>query len=61
LVCAPIHPGSLDLRETEGILTRAQDRVDPILTPKQRDQLHRMREERRRRLREWFNVPEPQR
>ena len=40
--------------------TRAQDRVDPILTPKQREQLHRMREERRRRLREWFNVPEPQ-
>ena len=51
---------SLDLRETDGILTRAQDRIDPILNADQRARLRRMREERKRRLQEWFNLPEPQ-
>jgi hypothetical protein len=38
-----------------------RDRIDPILNADQRARLRRMREERQRRLQEWFNVPEPQR
>ena len=49
---------SLDLRETDGILSRAKDRIDPILTPDQRPQLQQIVEERQRRVRQWLNVPE---
>jgi hypothetical protein len=46
--------------EAAGILTRAQERIDPILNADQRGRLQRMRDEPRRRLQEWFNIPEPQ-
>jgi len=52
--------GSLDSREADGILSRAQERMNPQLTPDQRAQLQRMREEHKRRLEEWLNLPEPQ-
>ena len=50
---------ALDLREIEGILDRAQDRMNPVLTPDQRERLRQMLEERKQRLGQWFNVPEP--
>src|SRR5438552_12971496 len=50
---------ALDLREIEGILDRAQDRMNPVLTPDQRERLRQMLEERKQRLEQWFNVPEP--
>jgi Spy/CpxP family protein refolding chaperone len=50
---------ALDLREIEGILDRAQDRINPVLTPDQRERLRQMLEERKQRLEQWFNVPEP--
>ena len=50
---------ALDLREIEGILDRAQDRMNPVLTPGQRERLRQMLEERKQRLEQWFNVPEP--
>ena len=49
---------ALDLREIEGILDRAQDRMNPVLTPDQRERLRRMLEERKQRVGQWFNVPE---
>jgi len=50
---------ALDLREIEGILDRAQDRMNAVLTPDQRERLRQMLEERKQRLGQWFNVPEP--
>jgi len=50
---------ALDLREIEGILDRAQDRMNAVLTPDQRERLRQMLEERKQRLEQWFNVPEP--
>src|SRR5438270_4589123 len=47
---------ALDLRETEGILGRGQDRIDPLLKPEQREELHKTYEHRRQRLREWLGV-----
>jgi len=47
---------SLDLRETDGILARGQDRIDPLLKPEQREQLHKTFEQRRQRVREWLGV-----
>jgi len=47
---------ALDLRETEGILGRGQDRIDPLLKPEQREELHKTFEHRRQRLREWLGV-----
>ena len=49
----------LDLREIEGILDRAQDRMNPILQPDQQQRLRQMAEERKRYLEQWFNMPEP--
>ena len=43
----------LDLRETDGIFSRAKDRIDPILTPDQRPQLQQIIEERQRQARQW--------
>ena len=51
---------ALDLRETEGILSRGEDRIDAILTPEQREQLHKTFKLRRQRLRDWLGVDEPQ-
>jgi len=50
---------ALDLREIQGILDRAQDRINPVLTPDQRERLRQMLEERKQRVEQWFNVPEP--
>lgn len=46
-----------DLRQTDEILARAQARIDPELTPEQRARLQKMRDARKRRLQEWFNIP----
>src|SRR5437879_11188491 len=50
---------ALDLRETEGILSRGEDRINAILTPEQRPQLHQTFELRRQRVRDWLGVNEP--
>ena len=47
---------AVDLRETEGILTRGEDRLSAILTPDQRPRLHQTFEQRRQRLRDWMGV-----
>jgi len=46
----------VDLRETEGILSRGEDRIAGILTPDQRPRLHQTFEQRRQRLRDWMGV-----
>jgi len=50
---------ALNLREIDGILDRAQDRMNPILRPDQQQRLRQMVEERKQHLEQWFNVPEP--
>jgi Spy/CpxP family protein refolding chaperone len=45
---------AVDLRETEGILSRGEDRIAAILTPDQRPQLHQTFEQRRQRIRDWL-------
>jgi hypothetical protein len=50
---------SLNLRETEGILSRGQDRMNPILESDQRERLEQMIEERKRRARLWMGGGEP--
>ncbi len=47
---------ALDLRETEGILSRGEDRIKAILTPEQRPRLHQTFEQRRQRVRDWLGV-----
>jgi Spy/CpxP family protein refolding chaperone len=47
---------AVDLRETEGILSRGEDRLSAILTPEQRPQLHQTFEQRRQRIRDWMGV-----
>ena len=49
---------AMDLRETEGILSRGQDRIDPILIPEQRPKLHQTFERRRQHVREWLGLDE---
>lgn len=48
---------ALNLRETNGILDRAQDRMSPILQPDQRAKLQKLIEERERRIEQWFTLP----
>jgi len=50
---------ALNLREINGILDCAQDRMNPILQLDQQQQLRQMVEERKQDLDQWFNVPEP--
>ena len=50
---------ALDLRETEGILDRAQERANAVLTPDQQQRLRQMLEDWKQRLKRPFNVPEP--
>jgi Spy/CpxP family protein refolding chaperone len=50
---------AMDLRETEGILSRGEDRINAILTPDQRPKLHQTFELRRKRVRDWLGVEEP--
>jgi Spy/CpxP family protein refolding chaperone len=47
---------AVNLRETEGILSRGEDRISAILTPDQRPQLHQTFEQRRQRIRDWIGV-----
>ena len=47
---------AMDLRETEGILSRGEDRINAILTPEQRPRLHQTFEQRRQRVRDWLGV-----
>jgi Spy/CpxP family protein refolding chaperone len=47
---------SMDLRETEGILSRGEDRINAILTPDQRPKLHQTFELRRQQVRDWLGV-----
>lgn len=47
-----------DLRETEGILSRGEDRIAGILTPDQVPRLHQTFEQRRQRLRDWMGANE---
>ena len=47
---------AMDLRETEGILSRGEDRIDAILKTEQRPQLHKTFEQRRQRVRDWLGV-----
>ena len=47
---------AMDLRETEGILSRGEDRINAILTTEQRPKLHQTFELRRRRVRDWLGV-----
>jgi hypothetical protein len=49
---------SLDLREREGILSRGQDRMHPILDSDQQKRLQEIVEEQRRRLRLWLGAGE---
>jgi hypothetical protein len=50
-----------DLRQSDEIFSRAQARIDPELTPDQRERLKKMRDARKRRLQEWLNIPETDR
>jgi Spy/CpxP family protein refolding chaperone len=47
---------AIDLRETEGILSRGEDRINAILKPEQREQLRKSFELRRQRVRDWLGV-----
>jgi Spy/CpxP family protein refolding chaperone len=47
---------ALELRETDGILSRGEDRINGILKPEQRQKLHQTFELRRERVRDWLGV-----
>jgi Spy/CpxP family protein refolding chaperone len=47
---------AMDLRETEGILSRGEDRIEAIVRPEQRERLHQTFERRRQRVREWLGM-----
>jgi len=49
---------ALNLRETEGILQRGEDRIQPLLDSEQREDLHKSFEQRRQRLRDWLGENE---
>ena len=51
---------AVSLQETEGILSRGEDRISAILTPDQRPQLHQTFEQRRQRIRDWMGVESQQ-
>src|SRR5260370_2649534 len=52
---------ALDLRETEGILSRGEDRINALpLKPDQREKLRQTFELRRQRVRDWLGVNEEQ-
>ena len=50
---------TLDLREIKGILDRAEERVNPVLTRDQRQRLRQILEDRKQRLDQSFSIPEP--
>lgn len=47
---------AIDMRETEGILSRGEDRLSRLLRPEQRPRLHQTFEQRRQRLRDFMGV-----
>ena len=47
---------AMDLRETEGILSRGEDRIKTHLKPDQQTRLHDTFERRRQHLRDWLGV-----
>ena len=48
---------AMDLRETDGILSRGEDRINALpLKPDQREKLHQTFELRRQRVRDWLGV-----
>jgi hypothetical protein len=49
---------SLDLPETDGIFSRAKARMDPIITPEQRQQLQQILDEHRRHFEEALHDAE---
>jgi len=51
---------ALDLRETDGILSRGEDRIAPLLKPDQREKMHRSFELRKQRVRDWLGVEDEQ-
>src|SRR2546423_1287305 len=51
---------ALDLRETDGILSRGEDRISPLLRPEQREKMHKTFEFRKKRVREWLGVEDEQ-
>ena len=51
---------ALDLRETDGILSRGKDRITPLLNPDQREKLDKAFEFRKQRVREWLGIEEEQ-
>jgi hypothetical protein len=54
------HLRVLDLRETDGILSRGEDRITPLLNPDQREKMHKIFERRKQRVREWLGVEDEQ-
>jgi Spy/CpxP family protein refolding chaperone len=50
----------MDLRETEGILSRGEDRINAILTPEQRPLLQQTFEQRKEHAREWLGLKDQQ-
>jgi hypothetical protein len=47
---------AMDLRETEGILSRGEDRIKTLLKPDQQEMLRQTFELRRQRVRDWLGV-----
>src|SRR6476660_4220810 len=47
---------AMDLRETEGILSRGEDRIKMLLKPEQQARLHDTFERRRQHVRDWLGV-----
>lgn len=47
---------AMDLRETEGILSRGEDRIKGLLKPDQQEKLRQTFELRRQRVRDWLGV-----
>jgi Spy/CpxP family protein refolding chaperone len=47
---------ALDLRETEGVLSRGEDRVKTLLKPEQQEKLRQTFERRRQHVRDWLGV-----
>ena len=47
---------ALDLRETEGILSRGEDRIKTLLKPDQQEKLRQTFERRRQHVRDWLSL-----
>ena len=47
---------ALDLRETEGVLSRGEDRIKTLLKPEQQERLRQTFERRRQHVRDWLGV-----